>query len=132
MANLIDVSKYILDTYRSTTGIKLHKLLYYCQLKHYIKYNKVLIEDAEFSLQNNGIICTSLYNNISNLVSGNPNRLTSDEILSINMTMNKYGKYTIHELTALNKKEIPVNIPISFPAILELYQSSGSTNHSTN
>ena len=134
MANLIDVAKYILDTYKSTTGIKLHKLLYYCQLHHYIKHNKpLIIDDANFALKDNGIICNTLYNKISELVSGNPNRLTNDEMLSINTTLSKYAKYTIHELTALNKKEIPVGTPISFPAIIDLYVSSSTaTNHPSN
>jgi uncharacterized phage-associated protein len=134
MANLIDVAKYILDTYKSTTGIKLHKLLYYCQLNHYLTHNKPLItDDTDFTLKDNGIICNSLYNKISELVSGNPNRLSNDEILSINATLNKYAKYTIHELTDLNKREIPIGTPISFPAIIDLYVSSSTTtNHSTN
>jgi len=134
MANLIDVAKYILDTYKSTTGIKLHKLLYYCQLNHYMKHNGLLMDNADFVLKDNGIICNTLYTHITQLVSGNANRLTNDEVLSINNTLNRYGKYTIHELTALNKKEIPVGTLISFPAILDLYLSSSSTatNHTTN
>lgn len=133
MANLIDVAKYILDTYKSTTGIKLHKLLYYCQLNHYLTHNKSLMNDTEFVLKDNGIICITLYNKISDLVSGNANRLSNDEILSINATLNKYAKCTIHELTDLNKREIPAGTPISFPVILDLYVSSSTTtDHSTN
>ena len=92
------------------------------------------MDDADFVLKDNGIICNTLYTHITQLVSGNVNRLTNDEVLSINNTLNRYGKYTIHELTALNKKEIPVGTLISFPAILDLYLSSSSTatNHTTN
>jgi uncharacterized phage-associated protein len=133
MANLIDVAKYILDTYKNTTGIKLHKLLYYCQLHHYMKHDKTLMDDTEFVLKDNGIICITLYNKISDLVSGNANRLSREEMFSINDTLSKYAKYTIHELTDLNKREIPTNTPISFPAILDLYVTSSiATDHPTN
>jgi len=122
MADLIDVARYILDSKKTTTGMKLHKILYYCQVWHYIWNNSALM-DAEFSLNENGIICNTLYKNITNIVSGNPNRLSIKEIDSIDRVIKRYGDFTIHELISLNKKEIPVESPISFPDILNIYQS---------
>lgn len=123
MADLIDVARYILDSKKTTTGMKLHKILYYCQVWHYI-WNNAQLLDAEFTLNENGIICHTLYKNITHIVSGNPNRLTTKEIDTIDRVIKRYGDFTIHELISLNKKEIPVEVPISFPDIIRIYQSS--------
>ena len=133
MANIIDTAKYILDIYKSTTGIKLHKLLFYCQLGHFLKHNEALIENADFIMEDYGILCPNLYSKIPELVSGNTNRLTKKEILSIEETLIHYAKLTIHELIDLNKKEIPVGTKVTFPEILSLYKKSPtSTNHPSN
>jgi len=132
MADIIDVARYILDSYKSTTGIKLHKLLFYCQLKHYLRYHELLIKEANFIIKDNGVICTTLYDKITELVSGNDNRISKKEILSIEETLKYYARLTIHELTLLNKKEIPASSLISFPDTAYLYGLSRSSDNASN
>jgi uncharacterized phage-associated protein len=124
MASLIDVAKYILNTKKDTTAMKLHKILFYCQVWHHIWHNELLIDEANFSILENGIQCVTLRNKIFELVMGNPNNLSLKQTQSIDSVLSVYGELSIHELIFLNKKEIPPKSLISFPEITHFYQSS--------
>lgn len=60
MANVFDVSSYILDRINTSTTMKLQKLVYYCQAWSLVWDDEPII-DNEFEAWINGPVCRQLY-----------------------------------------------------------------------
>ena len=55
-----------------------------------------------------GAVCPTLYNNIIKIVGGNPNRLSVDEIESINSVLKLFKTKTSFEIIEICKSQKPV------------------------
>lgn len=107
MANIFDVAKYILENQKTTTAIKLHRLVYFCHVEHMTKKNKPLVNEI-FTACDMGAVCPTLYNNIIKVVAGNPNHLSQDEVESINSVLRFFKNKTSFELIEICKSQKPV------------------------
>lgn len=113
MASVFDVAQYILQRIKPISGIKLQKLVYYCQAWH-LAWNagNPLFEDR-IEAWINGPVVRNLYNlhrgqsKIYSLPVGDANRLTTSQKDSIQKVLDNYGNKEDAWLILRSHKEDP-------------------------
>lgn len=112
MANVHDVAAYILKKLGSMTAMKLQKLVYYSQAWSLVWDEKPLFMEP-IEAWANGPVVPALYEyyqgkfQINSSTSGNPSRLTSTELETIDEVLNFYGDKSSQWLSDLTHKEDP-------------------------
>lgn len=113
MASVFDVAQYILQRIKPISGIKLQKLVYYCQA-WYLAWNQgsPLFEDP-IEAWINGPVVRSLYNlhrgqsRIYSLPKGDADRLTISQKTSIQRVLDNYGNKEDTWLILRSHQEAP-------------------------
>lgn len=113
MANVFDVTKYILNKTGALSSWKLQKLCYYSQAWTFTWTDKLLFEER-FEAWTNGPVCPDLFFKHQGKfivkpedINGNPDALTDDEKESIDIVIRDYGYMQPYELRELTHKEAP-------------------------
>lgn len=112
MANVFDVSAYILRQTGPITHMKLQKLVYYSQAWSLVWDEKPLFRE-EIEAWANGPVCPDLYRahqgeyTITSEPGGNRDRLRRAERETIDAVVEVYGKKTALWLSALTHREKP-------------------------
>jgi uncharacterized phage-associated protein len=112
MANVQDVARYIVESAGPISTMKLQKLVYYAQAWNLVWLEAPLF-DAEIQAWLNGPVVFELYDkhrgrfNIDSWPDGDVDRLTEDEIKTLDAVLDAYGKYTGQQLSALSHQEDP-------------------------
>lgn len=113
MASVFDVAQYILQRIKPISGIKLQKLVYYCQAWH-LAWNQgaPLFEDP-IEAWINGPVVRNLYNlhrgqsRIYSLPVGDADRLTTSQKSAIQKVLDNYGKKEETWLILRSHQEAP-------------------------
>jgi uncharacterized phage-associated protein len=117
MANVFDVSKYILDTIGGEiSAMKLQKLCYYSQAWHLV-WNGVPLFWEDFLKWDNGPVCRDLFDLhqgkfyvSSDIIAASllsQDGISEAERLNIEQVLEDYGKYTGVQLSELTHSEKP-------------------------
>lgn len=113
MADVMDVSRYILDRMGSMTAMKLQKLVYYAQAWSLVWDERALFPDR-IEAWSNGPVCRSLYEQHRGsftlegaMIPGDPSRLDSDARDTIDAVLEFYGPKSAQWLSDLTHKERP-------------------------
>lgn len=116
MANVFDVSKYILSEIGEISTMKLQKLCYYSLVKGIVEGNIIMFPE-KFEAWVNGPVCRELWNVhkgtfyidktkiLNDLLSGDG--LSAEYKKYINETLEKYSSKSGTELSELTHKEQP-------------------------
>ena len=112
MANVHDVSVYILKHWGSMTAMKLQKLVYYSQAWGLVWDEEPLFPER-IEAWANGPVVRELYDvhrgqfRVVSNPFGDPDALTEDEIGTVNAVLKFYGKMPSQELSDLTHREAP-------------------------
>lgn len=113
MANVFDVTKYILNKTGALSSWKLQKLCYYSQAWTFTWTDKLLFEER-FEAWKNGPVCPDLFYKHQGKftvkpedINGDPDALTDDEKESVDIVIRDYGYMQPYELRELTHKEAP-------------------------
>lgn len=115
MAHVLDVAAYILDKHGPMTAMKLQKLVYYCQAWHLVWAERPMY-DNEIEAWANGPVVRDLYrlhrgrfelDGPGAIPSGDPARLDTHELYTIDAILDAYGDKTAHWLSELTHAEDP-------------------------
>ncbi len=112
MANVFDVSAYILKNAGAMSAMKLQKLVYYSQAWSLVWDEKPIFSER-IEAWANGPVCPELYQahkgqfTVSKIAEGRPSRLNSDERETIDVVLKKYGSKSAPWLSDLTHKEWP-------------------------
>jgi uncharacterized phage-associated protein len=111
MADVNDVAAAIIERQGTMGTWKLQKLVYYCQAWHLVWEDKPLFPDR-IEAWANGPVVRSLYDQHRGRYevttwTGDPSRLTEDEVESIEAVLKTYGDKTGFWLSELTHQEPP-------------------------
>lgn len=112
MINVFDVVDYILFKIKSTTAMKLQKLVYYCQAWSLVWDEKSLFKE-NIEAWVNGPVVRKLYNwhkglfEISNCPKGDKSKLSSEQKETIDAVLDYYGNKSPQWLSDLTHIEDP-------------------------
>lgn len=112
MANVFDVSAYILKNAGAMTHMKLQKLVYYSQAWSLVWDEQPLFSER-IEAWANGPVCPDLYREhqgeftVSAEPRGRPAKLTADERETIDVVLKKYGGKSAQWLSDLTHREAP-------------------------
>ena len=113
MANILDVSRYIVEKLGSVSKWKLQKLCYYAQGWTLAWTDKKLFKE-DFKAWSNGPVnlkleaaCKEYKITKENFPYGDTNNLTEDEKDSINRVIEEYGKFEPYILREMTREEKP-------------------------
>ncbi|PHS37476.1 MAG: hypothetical protein COB07_10765 [Sulfurovum sp.] len=114
MANVFDVSKYILEQINEMTVMKLQKLVYYSQAWSLV-WNENQLFNSEIQAWANGPVTVELYNihkghfkiSAETLSKGDSNILEAEEKAIIDKVLDYYGDKTAQWLSDLTHMEQP-------------------------
>ena len=113
MANIFDVSKYILKKFNKMSTMKLQKLCYYCQVWSLVWDDEPLFDD-EFQAWANGPVCADLFHFSQGEFSvtfdemkGDINNLSSCQKDTIDKVLEYYGDKNAQWLSQLTHMEDP-------------------------
>ena len=116
MANIFDVSKYILTSIGEMSTMKLQKLCYYSQAWTLVWDKKPLFGE-EFKRWDNGPVCRELFDIHQKMFNINAEHipdsklseesLTNNEKLNVDTVLEHYGKYSGAQLSELSHSERP-------------------------
>ena len=115
MANVLDVSSYILSKQGKMTTWKLQKLAYYAQAWSLVWDEKPLFGE-KIQAWANGPVVRELYDlhsgkfQIGSLRKGNPNNLTVEEAETVDAVLKEYGGKSAQWLSDLTHLEDPWQI----------------------
>ena len=112
--SVVDVSKYILHRKGEMTTMKLQKLVYYSYSWHLVWTGTQLFPE-KFQAWKNGPVCYPLFDlhrrkfklSESELQPGDISRLSDEEISSIEIVLDSYGKLSSGQLSDLTHSEDP-------------------------
>ena len=115
MANIFDVSKYILEKQGKMSTMKLQKLCYYCQAWSLVWDDAPLFEE-DFHAWANGPVCRELFFKTQGKYSvsasdedGNSKELTTSQIETIDIVLEHYASHDAQWLSQLTHLEKPWN-----------------------
>lgn len=114
MVSVFDVAHYILQRQGAMTGMKLQKLVYYCQAWSLVWDEKPLFGE-HIEAWANGPVVRELYDLhkgafvLSCLSRGNPSNLSSEQIETIEAVLEYYGDKSAQWLSDLTHMEVPWN-----------------------
>ena len=112
MANVFDVSAYILKKKKALTAMKLQKLVYYSQAWSLV-WDEKPIFDNRIEAWANGPVSPDLYAahrgefTVTDEPRGDPYRLSKDERETVDAVLRDYGDKSAIWLSALTHKEAP-------------------------
>ncbi|PCJ44573.1 MAG: hypothetical protein COA81_01335 [Alphaproteobacteria bacterium] len=112
MVHVADVAEYILRQTGEITAMKLQKLVYYSQAWSLVWDEQPLFEE-EIQAWANGPVVRDLYDchkgafRVDTIPNGNPDNLNEDQIETIDMIVNHYGKKSAQWLSELTHMEDP-------------------------
>lgn len=114
MATVFDVAKYILEKTGTVSTWKLQKLCFYSQAWSLAWTEKPLFNE-DFEAWSNGPVCPELFRvhkgqfvvDPSDFRFGDPNKLTEDQIDTINRVLEHYGDWDPYELREQTHGEKP-------------------------
>jgi uncharacterized phage-associated protein len=112
MATVHDVAASILKLTEAISTMKLQKLVYYSKAWHAVWDEEELFPEA-IEAWANGPVCRELYEvhrgwaTVSSWPRGDPSRLRQNELESVDVVVECYGKLPAHELSALTHREAP-------------------------
>jgi uncharacterized phage-associated protein len=108
-----DVAKYILDKAGEMTTMKLQKLVYYCQAWSLVWDERPLFAEP-IEAWVNGPVVRQLYEAhrgkfavVASDIDGDPSRLSTEQIETINSVVDYYGKRSSQYLIDLTHREEP-------------------------
>ena len=113
MVSVFDVAQYILQRIKPISGIKLQKLVYYCQAWHLAWNEGRPLFDDRIEAWINGPVVRNLYNlhrgksNIYSISKGNADILTLCQKDSIQRVLDNYGDKEDAWLILRSHKEAP-------------------------
>lgn len=112
--NADDVAAFILQKLGEMTSIKLQKLVYYCQAWSLVWDEKPLFHDKIEAWANGPVIPSLFYKhkgkytiNYQSFSLGNPNKLSTTQVETINAVLDHYGNRTAQWLIELSHIEEP-------------------------
>lgn len=112
MANVHDVSAYILKRWGAMTAMKLQKLVYYSQAWGLVWDEEPLFLE-QIQAWANGPVVRELYEvhrgqfRVDSNPLGDPGALTDDQINTVNAILPFYGKMASQQLSDLTHREAP-------------------------
>lgn len=112
MADVQDVASYIVSQRGPMTTMKLQKLAYYSQAWHLV-WDGVPLFHSRIEAWMNGPVVRDLYNrhrghfHLTEWPAGNPARLASSEVETIDAVLAAYGDLTPQQLSDLTHSEQP-------------------------
>lgn len=112
MLTALDVAEHILCETRAMTGMKLQKLVYYCQAWHIVWTDDVLFNNR-IEAWRDGPVCPDLWREhanefrVSHIRGGDPSRLTARQKKTIKQVIKFYGGKTAQWLSDLTHLEAP-------------------------
>lgn len=112
MATVLDVAAYILDKLGPMTAMKLQKLVYYSQAWHLVWEERPLFVE-KIQAWANGPVVYELYDahrrrfTVDSVPGGNKDRLSSDEVTSVDAVLSTYAPFSAQQLSELTHREEP-------------------------
>ncbi len=112
MATVHDVAAAIVERLGSITGMKLEKVVYYCQCWHLARYGSPLF-DEPIEAWRQGPVVPVLFQRhkgrytIESWPYGSPADLSDDERESVAWVVTKYGDFSAIELSRMTHNELP-------------------------
>jgi uncharacterized phage-associated protein len=146
MTSVFDVAQYILKKQGKVTGMKLQKLVYYCQVWSIVWDQKPLFNE-KIEAWAMGPVVRQLYElhrgefEVNSINRGDPDNLTPEQKETIDAVLEAYGNRTAQWLSDLTHFEAPWNVArqgrpegatctneITLASINEYYSSLPSTD----
>lgn len=112
VASVHDVAAAVLERTGATNTFKLQKLVYYSQAWHLVWEGEPLF-NSRLEAWANGPVCRELYARhrgrytVSEWPSGDPDRLTPEELETIESVVRTYGRLSGRQLSHLTHQESP-------------------------
>lgn len=112
MANVLDVAQDILDQFGALSGMKLQKLVYYCQAWRVVWNDEPLFDDV-IEAWENGPVSPRLFaahrgqSQISSLFGADPTHLSPSQRETIDVVLARYGNQSAQSLSELSHTEAP-------------------------
>jgi len=112
MANVLDVAAFVLTNAGEMTAWKLQKLVYYSQAWSLVWDERPIFAE-HIQAWANGPVCPDLYQYhrgkflVSKIAVGDPGKLTSDEVETVEAVLKYYGGKSAQELSDLTHSEAP-------------------------
>ena len=114
MALAQDVSALLVEHFETTTTMKLHKLLYYCQGWH-LAWDSVPLFQERIEAWANGPVVPDIYRQHHKQFTlshpwpstGKAPRLNQDETETVEAALKTYGEWSVRQLTRSTHREFP-------------------------